>query len=166
MMRTRRLLCASLLVLAIGTGTTTAEERSIAGSFELDAVEFYKVQVDADDPYHLAVLTRQVGKNESTGPHAFMPGADVTVTNASDEKGTAFTQHGYAEFRDTDGVALFEFTGEGTSRIDGDKVTFTGKGTWELTKATGSYEGKAGSGTLTFNGSPENSVVHWQGSLQ
>ncbi len=166
MMRTGRLLFASLLAATALAGAASAQERAVSGHFELNAVEFYKVQVDADDPYHLAVLTRQVGRNESTGETAFMPDAEVAVTNASDEKGATFVQHGYAEFRSADGTALFEFTGEGTSQIDGEKVTFAGEGTWELTKATGAHEGETGSGTLTFEGSPETSVVHWQGSLQ
>jgi hypothetical protein len=36
-----------------------------------------------------------------------MPGAEVRVTNASDEKGTAFVRYGYAEVRSADGSAFF-----------------------------------------------------------
>lgn len=166
MMPTRGLLFATLIAAMAAAGQSPAADRTVSGSFELNAVELYKVQVEADDPYHLAVLTRQVGTNESTGPDPFMPGAEVTVTNTSDEKGTAFAQRGYAEFKGPDGAALFEFTGTGTSRIEGDRVTFTGTGTWQLAKATGAHEDRTGSGTLTFEGSPDRSVVHWQGSLR
>lgn len=166
MMQTRGLLFTILLAVAAAAGPSLAEERTVSGSFELNAVEFYKLEVDTDNPYHLAILTQQVGTNESMGPAPFMPDADVTVTSASDERGSTFAQHGYAEFRSPDGAALFEFTGGGTSTIDGDQVTFIGTGTWQLTKATGAHEGQTGSGTLTFEGSPDRSIVHWQGSLR
>jgi hypothetical protein len=146
--------------------TNAIDPQSIAGKFELGAVQEYKIQVSD----RVSVLSKQVGRNESVGVSEFMPGAEVVVSNVSDEHNSeydrSFIQHGYAYLTDQDGgTALMEFEGKGAEQIEGNKVTFVGEGTWKLKKGTGRYENSEGGGTMSFSGVPEKTLVAWKGTL-
>jgi hypothetical protein len=154
--------CGVVAFLSFPAPTSATDPQSIAGKFQLGPVEEYKVQVSD----RLSVLSKQVGRNESVGTAEFMPGAEVVVTNVSDQHNKSFIQHGYAYLADQyGGSALIQFEGKGTEQIEGNKVTFAGEGTWKLEKGTGRYENSEGGGVMSFSGVPEKSLVDWKGTL-
>jgi hypothetical protein len=158
---------ALALIFTVGTtGQTQAAERAVAGELHMTDTRQLAVEIPGTED-HAVQLAESRGTNRSTGPEAFLDGAEVTNVGFSDVQAGSGPQQGYITFTQDDSRIVGRWAGTVVVTTSPEGVPHVSmEGTWEFTRGTGEFEGMRGNGTFSGNYiDSDRYIVRWRGMV-
>ena len=147
-----------LLLLAAGPA---AERARVGGAFTMTYSQQHPVPV-ADAEGHAVLTTEAKGTNRSTGPTAYMDGADVSNAEIADLVQGNGPHQGYSTLSQNGELEVNKWSGKVTTVLNADhQPVTTFEGTWATVKGRsgrGTYKGRI-TGPTTY-------TVDWQGEIE